>query len=308
MSNNLEKSKIFQTALDQLAIQQSVTGWMDANSGQTIYNGGDEIKIPTISTDGLANYDREAGYVGGAVSLKYETYKMTQDRGRVFKLDAMDVNETNFVATASAVMGNFQTYQVTPEIDAYRLSKLASVALKDENKAKFAKFGYTPAKDTILKEIKTGISKIRDNGYAGELVIHITNEAKMELDLSLVGNLSNTTFSVGGVDTQVPAIDKVPLIETPQNRMYTVLKINDGKTTGQEKGGYVKADNAKTINFIIVAKTAPIAVSKQDLVRIFDPNTNQEANAWKIDYRRFHDLWVLKQQEQLVYVNIKDGE
>ena len=31
--------------------------------------------------------------------------KLTQDRGRKFSLDAVDVDETNFVATASTVMG-----------------------------------------------------------------------------------------------------------------------------------------------------------------------------------------------------------
>lgn len=69
--------------------------------------------------DGLADYDRQEGYTDGAVNLKYETKTMTQDRGRRFTLDAMDVNESNFVATASSVMGEFQRTHVVPEIDAY---------------------------------------------------------------------------------------------------------------------------------------------------------------------------------------------
>ena len=55
---------------------------------------------------------------------------MTQDRGRSFNLDAMDVNESNFIATAGNVMGEFQRTKVVPEIDAYRISKLASARLK----------------------------------------------------------------------------------------------------------------------------------------------------------------------------------
>ena len=42
---------------------------------------------------------------------------MTQDRGRKFQLDAMDVDETNFVATATSVMNVFQEEKVVPEID-----------------------------------------------------------------------------------------------------------------------------------------------------------------------------------------------
>ncbi len=51
---------------------------------------------------------------------------MTQDRGRKFLLDAMDVNETNFVASAGTVMGEFQRLHVAPEVDAYRISKVVS--------------------------------------------------------------------------------------------------------------------------------------------------------------------------------------
>lgn len=54
---------------------------------------------------------------------------MTQDRGRKFTLDAMDTNETNFVVNAAGAMAQFQREYVIPEIDAYRISKLASDAI-----------------------------------------------------------------------------------------------------------------------------------------------------------------------------------
>lgn len=91
---------------------------MDANAGQVIYNGGAEVKIPKMSVNGMGDYDRDNGYQKGSVTLEYETRKMTQDRGRLFQLDPMDINENNFVTTASAVMGEFQRTQVVPEIDA----------------------------------------------------------------------------------------------------------------------------------------------------------------------------------------------
>ncbi len=303
MPNNLEKAKIFQTTLDQLAVQTALTGWMEANAGQVKYTGGDEVKIPTLTTQGLANYNRENGYTSGGVTLKYNTYKMTQDRGRKFMLDAVDVDETNFIATASAVMAEFQTTHVTPEIDAYRLSALAAIASKVENKITNAKFGYTPSRDSILEEIKKGIKAIRDAGYQGELVCHLNSDTQLELEMAMAGKLTNTTFSVGGVDTTVPAVDKVPLIVTPQNRLVTKIEIKN-----DAEGGFAKAGDAKNVNFIIVARTVPLAISKQDLVRIFDPLTTQGANAWSLDYRKFHDVWVLKNKEKFVYVNIKDSE
>lgn len=89
--NAIEAAALFQTNLDLLAVREATTGWMDANAGQVLYNGGAEVKIPKISVQGLGDYDRDTGYVQGSISLGYETRKMTQDRGRKFQLDAMDV-------------------------------------------------------------------------------------------------------------------------------------------------------------------------------------------------------------------------
>lgn len=145
-------------------------------------------------------------------------------------------------------------------------------------------------------------------GYNGALVCQATPDFIMELELELAGKITAATFSKGGIQTQVPSVDGVPIISTPSNRMYTVIKINDGKTSGQEKGGYEKGTTAKSLNFFVCPVTTPIAVTKQDIMRIFDPNINQKLNAWQMDYRRFHDLWVLENKLDSVFLNIKEAE
>ena len=307
--NTLTTATLFQNKLDKVAIQEAVTGWMDANAGQVIYNGGAEVKIPKMSVQGLGDYDRDNGYQQGGVTLEYETRKMTQDRGRKFQLDPMDVNENNFVTTAAAVMGEFQRMYVVPEIDAYRISKIATEAIT-ANKAGMVTYGYTPGAEqtSALRKLKEGIKAVRNMGYNTPLIVHATPDFIMELELELAGKITAVTFSQGGINTQVPSVDSVPLISTPSNRMYTAIKINDGKTEGQEQGGYEKGDTAKDINFMILPRTTPIAITKQDIMRIFDPTVNQKLNAWQMDYRRFHDLWVLDNKIDSVYLSIKDTE
>lgn len=308
--NTLATATIFQKTLDLVAQQAALTGWMEANAGQVLYNGGAEVKIPKMSLQGLGDYDRDNGYTQGTVTLEYETRKMTQDRGRKFQLDAMDVNETNFIATASAVMGEFQRMHVVPEIDAYRLSAIATETILLDNKASkgMVEYGYTADEKTVLRKIKTGIKKIRDAGYNGELVIHATADVTLELEMAMAGKINSVTFSQGGIDTTVPAVDKVPIIETPQNRMYSAITIKDGKTAGQKDGGYTKASGGLEVNFMIIPRMAPIAISKQDLMRIFTPENYQVANAWSTDYRRFHDLWMKDNATPLVYTCIKDAK
>ena len=307
--NTLQTAALFQKELDQVAVRDAATGWMDANAGKVKYSGGAEVKIPKLSVQGMGDYDRDEGYAQGSVNFEYETRKMTQDRGRKFQLDAMDVDETNFVATAAAVMAEFQRDYVIPEIDAYRLSNLATTAITAKI-AGMVQYGYTPGATgtSALRKVKEGIKAVRELGYNGPLMVHATDEFILELELELATQLTNTTFSKGGVQTKVPAIDDVPIIATPANRMYTSITIYDGKTEGQEVGGYAKGSTAKDINFIVTARTTPLAVTKQDKMRIFDPDTYQKANAWSMDYRRYHDIWVKDNAQNSIFVNVKDAE
>lgn len=305
MANVLECAKIFQQELDRQVVAQATSGWMEANAGLVRYSGGNEVKIPIIDMDGLGDYDRAAGFVDGSVNLRYQTKELTQDRGRTFMLDRMDVDETNFVATAANVMGEFQRTKVIPEIDAYRYSSIATQAI--QNNA--AVGGYTPSESDILKKLKEDIYAIYD--IAGEIPLVITMNmqaaAILENSAELNKMLSVIDFTQGDVKTSVKAIDNNPIIKVPSLRMKTKYVFCDGKTSGQETGGFVPDVDAKNINWIICPRTAPIAVSKTDNIRIFTPEQNQKADAWKIDYRKYHDLWIKENQFKAIRVNIKEA-
>ena len=53
MANNIAKVDLIQKTLDEAMIQGAVTGFMEGNAGPVKYSGGDEIKIPSITMDGL---------------------------------------------------------------------------------------------------------------------------------------------------------------------------------------------------------------------------------------------------------------
>lgn len=307
--NTIAYATIFQENLDLLAVQESATGWMDANAGQVKYNGGNQVKIPKLSINGLGTYDRDNGYVQGGVTLSYGIYTMTQDRGRKFQLDAMDVDEANFVPTAARVMAEFQREKVIPEIDAYRISKIASAAITNNtaNSTGQVVYSYTPAAATIIEKIEDGIQYVRDCGYNGQLVIQCNSATAKAIKLAGLSGIRNTTFAQGGLNLEVPSIDNCPVIETAKNRMYTAITLYDGSTSGQTAGGYVKGATAKDVNFIIVPREVPIAVTKQDKMKIFTPEQNQDADAWKMNYRRYHDLWVMDNKVNGIFVNIKDA-
>lgn len=300
--NTLQYSQQFQTVLDAQMLASATSAFMEANAGQVKYDGGDTVHIPEISMQGLAKYDRDEGFNQGSVTLKFNPYKMTQDRGRTFQLDSMDVNETNFVATAGTVMGEFQRTQVIPEIDSYRYSKIAALATA-ENKVTT---GFTPAVATILEKLEAEITDIQD--VVGEdegLIVVMSTKLRTILNNADKFNryLNVAEFKNGSVNTTVKSFNDIPILGVPSARMKTAYVFNDGKTANQQAGGFKADTGAKDINWIIMPQRAPIAVSKTDKVRVFTPDVNQKADAWKIDYRKYHDLWIPKNRFAAIRVN-----
>lgn len=305
--NTIETAGIIQTELDKAAVEQSTSGWMEVNEKLVKYQGGAEVKIPSLDMDGMADYDRNNGFVSGNVDFKYQTKTMTMDRGRSFSFDENDVDETNFALTAARVMGEFQRTKVVPEIDAYRYSKIASACIAKKR----ASGGYTAAEETVLQKLYYDIAAVQDVvGDNTPLVITISRmvEAMLAMSEKLSKKLDVTGFKQGDVTLKVRSLDGIhPLIPVGSDRMKTEYLFKDGVTSGQEAGGFAPAEGSKSINWIITPREAPIAVSKTDKMRIFDPETNQKARAWAMDYRKFHDIWITEKKIGQCFVNVKEA-
>ncbi|MER2001291.1 MAG: hypothetical protein ABS862_01610 [Carnobacterium inhibens] len=300
MPNVLEYAKIFQPALDKQVVQESTTGWMETNENLIRYSGGNEVKLPSILMDGLADYDRTSGFVGGDVTLEWETYKLTQDRGRTFSIDAMDVDETAFVVTAGTVMGEFQRVQVIPEIDAYRYSKLATLAIGAGQTRSIA---LTDA--TLVDELLADLNAMEDVIGTKEVVITLSPILAGKLAKAGKDYISKAMLAKGALSVEVNTFNDNAIVRAPSKLLKTQFEFLDGTTTGQEAGGFKVADGALDINWLIATKDAPIAISKTDKTRTFTPEVNQKADAWKVDYRKYHDLWVPASKLTSIYANTK---
>ena len=304
--NLIETATVIQTTLDKAAGAKATTGWREVNSELVKYNGGAEVRIPSLDMDGMADYDRKNGFVEGDVEFKYQTRTMTQDRGRSFSFDENDVNETNFGLTASTVMAEFQDKKVVPEIDAYRYSRIATACIAKKK----ASGGYEAEESTVLQKLYYDLAAVREIvGDSTPLIITISMRVSAILAMSekLSKRLDVTDFEQGAVTLKVRTLDGIPLIPVGADRLKTEYLFRDGKTTGQESGGFEPTETSKSINWMITPRKAPIAVSKTDKMRIFDPETNQKARAWAMDYRKFHDLWIPDRKVDECFVNLKEA-
>ncbi len=124
MANDLgDMVEIYTTKLDELAQLASVTGDLDGyNQDMVRYldNAG-QVLLPSMTVDGLGDYDRATGFPEGDVDIEWTPYKLRFDRGREFSVDDMDDAEHLKLVTMN-VMAKFVSDQVVPEVDAVRLS------------------------------------------------------------------------------------------------------------------------------------------------------------------------------------------
>ncbi len=304
--NVSEARKVFQNKLDQLMVEELTSGFMEKNAGEVIYEGGSEIKIPSIVMDGLKDYSRTDGYPAGGVSMKYQTVELKMDRSESFVLDAMDVEETNFLASASAVLGEFQRTQVVPEVDAYRYSKIHAL-VKAAVAANVRTEAAALTEKTIYKSIVDDIAAVRDEiGESANLVIVMTGKMRGLLNNNdaFTKTLSQVDFTKGEITTKIRAIDDCPIIGVPSARMQTEYDFFKGTESPTPKHGFEKKSTAKQINYIILPEKAAIAVCKQDKPKIIDPDTYQKADAWFIGYRKYHDLWIKESNLKAIRISV----
>ena len=284
MANTIEYAKIFTQALDQLIEQAPTTAWMTANASRVQYNGGNEFKIANIVLDGLDDYDRATGYEDGAVTLEWQTKSFKYDRGRKFRLDAMDVDETNFVANATTVLNEFARTKVVPEIDLLRISELAELG------------NALTAGATAQETLKDAVVEIRDTGYDGQLVAHVTWDFLRELEDELAGKLGS--IEVNGIS--YPALGDVALIPTVSSRMIT------GVTKNAVTGVYEKdSEDGLDLDLLITGVDVPLGIVKHNPFKIITPELNQEADAFDIHYRVYHTLEVEDNKAPVVVYVVK---
>ena len=125
MANAITKFKTYIALLDEVYKQASLTS--DLDSDQSLVKAGanaNEIIIPKISMDGLADYSRNSGYVKGDVTLTNETVQFNYDRGRKFSVDNMDNEETAGLAFGK-LSSEFIRTKTVPEQDAFRFATYA---------------------------------------------------------------------------------------------------------------------------------------------------------------------------------------
>ena len=255
--------------LDEIYKLEAKTNVLDG-ANELVRQGANanELIIPKISMDGLADYSRNSGYVNGSVDFNFETVKCNFDRGRMFTVDVMDNIETMGMVFGK-LSSEFVRTKVIPELDAFRMAKYASL----DNISTVDAADLTTG-DAVIKALRAATTKMNNDE-----VVETNRILFIETGLKgMIDDLETTKSK--------KVLDKFSqIIEMPQNRFYTAIKQLSGGD-GETAGGYTRAEGANNINFLVVEKSAAIQFAKPVNSKIIDPEMNQDADAYKYGYRQ----------------------
>lgn len=274
MANSIALFKKYIDLLDAVYKSASKSSVLDID-GKLVRAGANanEIIIPKISMDGLADYSRNSGYISGDVTLTNETVKFNYDRGRKFTVDAMD-NEESAGLAFGRLSSEFIRTKVVPEMDAVRFATYAGI---------------------------TGIGTTSATLENGNAVLSAILSANNEMDEAEVPSDGRYLFITPTLHNLINAVDSYKskamlekfsgIVDVPQSRFYTAIDLLDGvtktDTEDETAGGFKKNADAKNINFMIIHKAAVIQFGKHTVNKIFTPEQNQNSDGYIFCYRAY---------------------
>ena len=307
MSNAL--TNLFQTKVAPGLYQQymagATTSWMENNAFGVDYRGGKYILMHELQVDGLGNYDRNLGYPRGVITGSKKQYELTMDRGREFLIDAADNDETGFLVSGASAMAEFQRSHVIPEVDCYRYSKIYNIMSTGDYSSHIVDTAITATDITDM--LIDDIAEIQDEmGTDIPLVVIMSGKVQKYFGREFSRSLDMINFRRGALYTKVRAIDGNPFLIVPSARLKSAYDFLDGVSPTERAGGFKAATSAKDMKWIITPITAPTAVAKIDKMRAFSPDEYQGAHAWKVDYRLYHDLWMMSDAQRCTKIRTGD--
>lgn len=287
--NSISTVNKYTSELDKMYVQKAKTGFLADNALAAEFVGAKTVIMPDIEFVGLADYDRDGGFNKAKTTIAQTSYTLSKDRGRSLQIDRMEMDEAGVANLAGLVLGEYVRTQVVPECDAYCLSKLSKIASDNGNAVAFDS-------DNSVGAMLDAINAVNDaSGFDEELVAFVNPTMYNALMTSPELTRSITVdrdFKQGEINLEVKKLNGVAIIPVSAGRMKTEFNFDNGSS--ETAGGFTVADGAQDIYGLIMPKGAASLVRKTEKMRVWTPETNIDADAYKFDYRIYYDVFVKK--------------
>ena len=273
MANTITKIQSYLTRmLDEIYKKNAISSVLDNENTRAIEGVTSQVLIPKMSfSGGLADYSKDNGATGRTMTLGFETFNLTKDRGAQLTLDAVENIDSAGILLAQ-MESEFIRTKVAPETDAYRFSVY-------HGKATTKATGTLTANDTE-DALLTAIATLEDKEVPVDNLILFMNPQIYKILKEEV----QTRRLVEGTTVQnnIATYDGIPVYRVPTSRFNTTVTLGtDGFTAG-----------GQNINFLLLDRRAPMQVIRHQSNRLFSPEENQKTDGWLWRFRYFHDATV----------------
>ena len=265
------------------------------NNGRYRWVNSRVIEIPTISTTGRVDGDRET------IGTKKRNFNnswtpLTLENHRTWQtlVHPRDIDETNQVASIANITRVFNDEQKFPEMNAYCISKIYS---EWTGKSKTADKTVLTT-ENVLEVFDKMMTDMDNNRVprAGR-ILYVTPEVR-----TLINN-AKQIYRTLDVSTQsqtirraVTSIDEVEIPESvPSDMMKTVYDF----TTGWEVD-----TTAKQINMCLIHPTAVITPISYEFAKLDPPSAGSEGK-WDYFEESFEDVFVLPNKVNAIAFNVE---
>ena len=295
VANQIALAAKYAPFLDEIYRQDSKSAILDTANQFVNFTGANTVNIFNLTTLGMANYDRNAGFVPGAANGTWQPYVLETDRGRSYMIDVLDNDETLGMAFGS-LLSTVERQHVIPEVDAFRFAQYASGAAAGNVTTETLSAGAATIASIDAASVALDNSEVPYEGRILFVSPTVYGLIKAGITRMVMNDERNVNYAV-------EIYNDMRIIRVPQPRFQTSITLNTG-TTSSAAGGYSPtATTGKAINYMIIHPTAVLQVMKHYVPRIFSPEVNQEADAWKLNMRYAHGAWVLSHKTNGIYVS-----
>lgn len=271
------------------------------NDSRYRFINGNTIEIPSITTSGRVNADRDTiAFATRNYNNAWETKTLSFRRKWSTLVHPRDIAETNQVASIQNITQVFNEFEKFPEKDKYLVSKVYgdwTTAGGQANTTALTASTILPTIDALMEAMTE--ARVPKSGR----LLYVTPAVNTLLK-GAVNRYANTTDAV--LRRAITNIDEVEIIEVPSDIMKTAFvfsKTTSGGGIDTSFSGVETASTAQQINLFLVHPSAIITPETYNFAQLSEPSALSEGK-WVYYEESDEDVFILNKRKGGIAFNV----
>jgi hypothetical protein len=276
------------------------------NNGRFRWINSKTIEIPSISTTGRTNADRDSiGTAQRNYNNAWETKTLVNERKWSTLVHPKDIDQTNMAASIANITKVFNEEHKFPEMDAYTVSKIyndwsttvAGDAAHGAYTGKVASKTALTVENVLAEFDAMMLAMVNARVPVTGRVLYATNEVKSMLkNAQKIDRTFDVQSGADAINRVVNRLDEVEVIGVPAELMKTKYDFSD-------TNGWAPASDADQINMMLILPSAVITPVSYTFSDLQAPTALTEGKYYYYE-ESFEDVFILNKKADAIQFNI----